>query len=99
MENISTATEIRIVDYPQLQPVAELGPREYLISLFQKLGWDGETYVDPRKILLNGQHWRDVCQEYVSLPGLSLSFIWMSQGPSVSDDLPYGKVEIQEGAF
>lgn len=88
------------VDFPKVDPVAESGPENYILSLYRSLGWNGESKLDPKKILLNPEHWQDICNEFNrSSDGVTAGLAWMNYGPSSNANIPYGKVEIEEGAF
>ena len=88
----------KTVDFPEMQPVSEIGVGEYITSLYAKLGWNRESSVNPAKVVLNRRHWSEICQECVAISQLC-GFTWMDSGPSSSEDVPYGKAVIHEGAF
>lgn len=87
-------------DYPELPPVADLGPENYIVALYKGLGWDGESLLDPTKVTINQQRWLDVCREFneLPIPGVT-GYIWMNSGPSADADVPYRAVRIETGAF
>lgn len=87
-------------DYPELPPVADLGPEEYIVAFYKGLGWDGESVLEPTKVTISQQRWLDVCKEFNELPVPGVSgFIWMNSGPSADADVPYHAVRIEPGAF
>ena len=88
----------KVVDFPQIQPVSEVGVVDYITSLYEKLGWNRKSGVNPSKVVLNRQHWSEICQECVAISQLC-GFVWMDSGPSSSEDVPYGKAVIRKGAF
>ena len=86
--------------YPELAPVAEMGPQEYITALYRGIGWDGASDLDPRKVTISQQRWLDVCKQFNELPGPGIGgYLWMSYGPAASDDVPYNSVQIEPGAF
>ena len=90
----------RQVDFPELMPVADLGPEEYLVSLYEQLGWERGAELEPTNVTINERRWLDICGEYNKLPGKEIGgFFWMNYGPAASKDVPYGKIVIDEGAF
>lgn len=90
----------RQVDYPELKPVAELGPEEHIASFYEQLGWERGTELDPASITINEQRWLDICGEYNHLSNEKIGgFFWMNYGPSASKDVPYNKIVIDGGAF
>lgn len=88
------------MDYPKLDAVAETDPEEYIISLYQAIGWDRESELDPKMIHLNPEHWQDICTEFNQAGSERTSgLLWMNYGPSTRENVPYGKVEVEDGAF
>ena len=91
---------MRQTGYPELAPVADMGPEGYIAALYKGLGWDGESTLDPTKITINQQRWLDVCKEFVELSSSpAQGFIWVNSGPSADADVPYNAVRIEPGAF
>ena len=88
------------VDFPDLKGVAELGPDGYLVALYESLGWTRGTELDPAGVTVNERRWLEVCDEYNKLPGPGIGgAFWMNVGPSASADVPYGSIDVAEGAF
>lgn len=87
-------------DYPNLPPIQETNAEEYVVGLYQALGWNQESELDPQKIKINPEHWKDICDKLnQSAEGLAASYLWMNFGPSADAKVPYGKIEIEDGAF
>ena len=88
------------IDYPDLQPVADSGPEGYIVELYQKLGWDRESNLDPKKIAVHPALWNEICRAFnQSSNERTAGLIWMNYGPSADGKVPYGKIEIEDGAF
>lgn len=89
------------VDFPDLKPVAELGPEDFISVFYQQLSWEPGTELQPTSAQMNKQQWLDVCGAFNELHGFGAvpGFIWMNIGPSASEGAPYGKIEIDLGSF
>lgn len=88
------------VDYPKSTPAGEMTAEEYVVSLYEALGWDKQSDLDPKKIIMNPDHWRDIADALNrSEEGRTAGFVWMNYGPSADAAVPYGKIEIEDGAF
>lgn len=76
---------------------------DFIIKLYQELGWNLVQEVDPRKVKIHPEMWGDIADKLKEKWGLSASLTWMNLGPSVDEDNVYalGKDEvfIGEGAF
>lgn len=91
---------MRQADYPELAPVADMGPEAYIAALYKGLGWDGTSELDPTKIIISQQRWLEVCDEFNKLPGPGIGgYVWMNYGPTSDADVPYNSVRIEPGAF
>ena len=90
------------VDYPKPTPTGEMTAEEYVVSLYEALGWDRQSDLDPKKVVMNPDHWRDVADALNrSEEGRTAGFVWtwLNYGPSADAAVPYGKIEIEDGAF
>lgn len=91
---------MRREDYPDIGPVMEMGPEGYLAALYERLGWEPGTELDPMKITINETQWLEICQSFNEYPTNGIpGYLWMNMGPSADPDVPYGVVQIEEGAF
>lgn len=91
---------MRTMEFPDVNLTTDGGAADYIASLYRQLGWDGGDELDPTKILINRDQWREVCTRLnASEKGLTAGYTWVNYGPSVSDRVRYGEVLIEDGAF
>ena len=89
-----------LVDYPKLSLTQESNAADYIVALYRELGWDQKSELDPKKIVMNPEHWKDVVGELGrTAEGRSASFLWLNSGPGADEKVPYGKITIEDGAF
>jgi hypothetical protein len=96
---------MRIEPIPTL--TAEL-PGDRLVEFYKKLGWDGESMVDPAKVRLCEKDWQDLVGAEMERakklypdvsPGtvaFEVGFLWVNKGPSSGGNTP-GMVELLPG--
>jgi len=96
---------MRVVPIPSL--TVEL-PGDRLVEFYKKLGWDGESVVDPTKVRLYEKDWQDLVGSEVERAkklypdcsptevSLAVGFLWVNKGPSCCGTTP-GMVELLPG--
>jgi len=79
---------------------------EYIIDFYKKLGWDGQTKLDPTKVKMNENAYKEIAQKLMDYFSKTIddktiiNFLWMNYGPSGSyNNLKDGYVIVEEGAF
>lgn len=89
------------VDFPDIAPVAKLGPEEFISEFYQQLGWRPKTELAPTSVLISKDQWLEICDEFNKLSGYGSvpGYLWMNIGPSASEDVPYGKIKIDPVGF
>lgn len=92
---------MNVVNYPKLGEINEEYNEEYIVDLYKAIGWGSGDDVDPKRIAMNKEQWLEVCKEFNKLEGFGAipGYVWMNYGPTVSEDVPYGKLKIYKGAF
>lgn len=67
---------------------------ETLINMYEQLGWKRKEELDPRQYTINKKQWIEVADQLAELePGGALLF--MNVGPKGKEDVPYGKIKIE----
>lgn len=96
---------MRVVPIPSLTAML---PGDRLVEFYRKLGWDGESEVDPTKVRLCRHDWQELVGSEVERArqlfpdcsplevNLSVGFLWVNKGPSCNGTTP-GKVELLPG--
>ena len=92
---------MNMVNYPKLGEITEEYNEDYIVDLYKSIGWGGGNTIDPRRIEMNKEQWLEVCKDFNKLEGFGAipGYVWMNFGPAVSKDVPYGKLNIRQGAF
>ncbi len=91
-----------LIDMPVKSEEFQKGP-EYLLSFYETLGWNPNTHlVDPAKIRLSSKDTSDCLNHFMSSATTNeekagLGMTWVNLGPSHSDSVPEGKVELLDG--
>ena len=91
------------MECPNTDPLAVGNAEDYLIDFYRRIGWNEQDTLDPKKIVMNEQQWQEVAAALNSLPRgpgeMAAGFAWMNWGPSADKRVPYGKIDVREGAF
>ena len=91
------------MECPNTDPLAVGNAEDYLIYFYRRIGWNEQDTLDPKKIVMNEQQWQEVAAALNSLPRepgeMAAGFAWMNWGPSADKRVPYGKIDVREGAF
>ena len=91
------------MECPNTDPLAVGNAEDYLIYFYRRIGWNEQDTLDPKKIVMNEQQWQEVAAALNSLPRgpgeIAAGFAWMNWGPSADKRVPYGKIDVREGAF
>jgi len=102
---IITAEEIRklaeILKDNMLRNIPELrgtNALEALMNFYEDIGWDREKTLNPTKIKMNGEDWKEMFDGLVRIGqadgvGRAITAVLMiNKGPSGDDNVPKGKV-------
>ena len=91
------------MECPNTDPLAADSAEEYLIGFYRHIGWNGQDTLDPKKIVMSERQWQEIAASLNSLPRepgeMAAGFAWMNWGPSADKRVPYGKIDVREGAF
>ena len=88
------------VDYPKLDLTQDTNAADYIVALYRELGWDQKSELDPKRIVMNPEQWKDIAGALnQTAEGRTAGFLWVNSGPSADEKVPYGKIEIEDGAF
>lgn len=77
-------------------------PLDILLNFYEDLGWDREKTLDPTKVKMNKEDWRELYDKMVQIGQLigiereGIGFIMVNKGPSKEDSVPNGKVLWEE---
>lgn len=91
----------KMIDYPKIELTKE-SALTYIFDFYTALGWNGIDMLDPYEIKISTEQWHEICSKFTQLRGEfehNLSYTWLNQGPSASNDVPFGKVVIGPKAF
>jgi len=82
---------------------SNLNPLEYIIKLYESIGWDKKTKLEPTKILLSPKTWQQFCEDIGDSVEKSdkifIMFAWVNNGPSSSSEIPDDEIWVEDGAF
>ena len=87
----------KVVNFPDL-PVTEENSVTFILDFYEALGWQKDIPIEPTGILINKDQWLEICASFTTVEGANNRYVWMNLGPSASESIPYGKVEILEKA-
>lgn len=63
---------------------------DFMLEFYRRLGWDPtKQELDPRKIAIHPDTWKEICMQVKRRWGIGSALIWMNQGPSWHEDNPH----------
>ena len=89
----------KTINFPKLDEITEENVSEYIIELYQAIGWNRDMDLHPKHIFINKEQWLEICDAFTNTGVSGAGYTWMNYGPTVDDNIPYGKVRIESGAF
>ena len=99
-------SESKLHKLPNLDLANYSDVEEYIVGFYKKLGWDGQTNLDPTKVKMNENAYKGIAQklmDYFSKTNddkIRINFLWMNYGPSGSyNNLEDDYVLVEDGAF
>jgi len=90
---------IAVVDVPEVSLDENENVGDVLLKFYHALGWNGEDYLDPRKIRTTKAMYDrlyDIMFTKVPDPA-GVGMFMVNRGPGVDDFIPPGKVYLLEG--
>lgn len=89
----------KTINFPRLDEITEENVNEYILELYQSIGWKKDMDLHPKKIFINKEQWLEICDAFNNTGVSGGGYLWMNYGPTVDDNIPYGKIRIEAGAF
>jgi len=90
---------IEVVDVPEVSLDENENVGDVLLKFYHALGWNGEDYLDPRKVRISKAVYDrlyDIMFTKVPDP-VSVGMFMVNRGPGTDDFIPLGKVYLLEG--
>lgn len=87
------------IDFPKMKEITKENVADYMTDLYRTIGWDGKCEVNPTQICINKSRWGEICKAYSETEVSGAGLVWMNWGPTADEEVPYGKIIINSGAF
>lgn len=94
-----TQKNIVYKDLPSIRGVTTL---QKIANFYADLGWDGKHNLDPKKVTINEADWLKVIKKIEPVGGtednrIASNFTFVNYGPSGSNKIKRGKVQLKKG--
>ncbi|MFW5891189.1 MAG: hypothetical protein ACOCUI_03125 [bacterium] len=79
-------------------------PERMIINFYNDIGWDGESELDPTKVVINPVDWENIVNEIQEKAEtqdelIAIGFLWLNKGAGAENEVPKGRVRIYENSI